>query len=276
MIGKGVRMASKQLSRLGRLARHASVALALSASGALAQSDTSQDVKLGVADLGVVVAAYVDGAVELRQFILACAPADAVHWREGAELILATMRRAGLPGDQVASLEARLASGADGAAAYDCQGDVAKARLAYDPPADWVEFHKASLAHIGVEIVMSDNQPDARLDAIRAAVAGHIPEQSRMLNCMALVETRMFPIAYADWQGLVDGAAGAIAAAGYDAETVASVVDPARSANLMKPVTDRQAAIADCIGETGWMTRFATFNWYVLKGDVEKAIGTSP
>jgi hypothetical protein len=44
----------------------------------------------------------------------------------------------------------------------------------------------------------------------------------------------------------------------------------------MKFVTDRQAAIAGCIGETGWMTRYATFNWYLLKGDVEKAIGTKP
>ena len=70
-----------------------------------------------------------------------------------------------------------------------------------------------------------------------------------MLRCMALIQPRWFPMAYADWEGLVDKAATALREAGYSAETVASIVDPARSGRLLTAVTDRQADIADCAGE---------------------------
>ena len=97
-----------------------------------------------------------------------------------------------------------------------------------------------------------------------------------MLRCMALVQPRWFPMAYADWEGLVDKAAAALREAGYSAETVASIVDPARSGRLLTAVTDRQADIADCAGETAWMTRYATFAWYSLAGEVDDSACGQP
>ena len=83
-------------------------------------------------------------------------------------------------------------------------------------------------------------------------------------------------MAYADWEGLVDKAATALREAGYSAETVASIVDPARSGRLLTAVTDRQADIADCAGEEAWTTRYATFAWYSLAGEVETALAAKP
>ena len=122
---------------------------------------------------------------------------------------------------------------------------------------------------------MPGPQSDARLDAVRAVFARHVPEPKRMLNCLALVEPRWFPTAYADWQGMVELAASKIGAAGYDAATVSAVVDQARPADLMQAVDNRQAAIADCVANTDWMQRYASLSWY-LTGDIDRALETAP
>ena len=103
-----------------------------------------------------------------------------------------------------------------------------------------------------------------RLDKVRTVLANHLPQQARMLTCMALVQPRWFPMAYADWEAVVGKAASALREAGYSAATVASIVDPARSGRLLIAVADRQADIDDCVGETAWMTRYSTFAWYSL------------
>jgi hypothetical protein len=243
---------------------------------AFAQSDSTSDTRLGLADLQVVLSAYVDGATELRQFLLACAHAEPAHWQEGAAMLVATARQAGLTESDVAGFERKLGSGKVGAADYDCAGDIARLRLGETRAADWLEYHKAAIAHIGIEIVMPGVGDDARLKALRAVFARHIPGQSRLLNCMALTEPQFFPTAYADWEGLLGKAAAKIAAVGYDAATVAAIVEPARSANLMTAPADRQAALADCFRSQDWMRRYNMMDWYLIVSDVDTALETSP
>jgi hypothetical protein len=232
--------------------------------------------KLGKNNLSIVIGAYVDSVAELRQLLLACAKTEPAHWDEASAVLAATLRTKGFDESETAALTARLAVGTQGSAPYECSSELVVTRLSIDTPSDWIEFHKAALASIGVEIATPDPRADARLDAVRMVFAGHLPEQARMLRCMALVQAQGFPMAYTDWEGLVDKAAAALREAGYSAETVASIVDPARSGRLLTAVRDRQVEIADCLGETNWMTRYATFTGYTFAGEVEKALAANP
>jgi hypothetical protein len=227
-------------------------------------------------DLSIVIGAYVDSVVELRQLLLACARTEPLHWDEASAALAATLRATGFDESEAAALTARLAVGKQGSASYDCGSELVATRLSMEPSSDWVELHKAALADIGIAIVIPGPSVDPRLDAVHAVFARHLPEQARMLRCMALVQTRWFPLAYADWEAVVDKAEAALHAAGYSAEIVASIVDPARSGRLLIAVADRQADIADCIGETNWMTRYSTFTWYSLAGEVDAALAASP
>ena len=232
--------------------------------------------KLDIEDLSIVIGAYVDSVVELRQLLLACAQTEPTHWDEASAVLVATLRAAGFEESEAAALTARLAVGKQGSASYECGSELVAMRLSMAPPSDWVDMHKAAMTDIGIAIVTPDPPADARLESVRRVFAGHLQEQARMLRCMALIQPRWFPMAYADWEGLVDKAATALREAGYSAETVASIVDPARSGRLLTAVTDRQADIADCAGETAWMTRYATFAWYSLAGEVEAALAAKP
>ena len=123
--------------------------------------------KLDSSDLSIVIGAYVDSVVELRQLLLACAQTEPLHWDEASALLGATLRAAGFGESETAALTARLAVGRQGSAPYECGSELVATRLSMDPPSDWVELHKAALADIGIAIVTPDPPADARLEAVR-------------------------------------------------------------------------------------------------------------
>jgi hypothetical protein len=218
------------------------------------------------------MSAYVDSVVELRQFLVACSK-DPADWEKGSELLVGSLEAAGLAPAGASDLTARLAASGSSSANYDCNGAVAAARLAIPQPKDWPTFHSGMLERVGIKPVAPDAPEDPRLAAVRDVFAKYIPQQTTALNCTALIQVEWFPQTYADWDGIVAGAAAAIAAAGFDAETVEALAGPARAARLMQPVQDRQAAITACVGDTRWMNWLGSFAVYSLLSDVEKALG---
>lgn len=224
-------------------------------------------------DFPAVMTAYVDGVVELRQFIIACGPGDPPRWDEGAEMLIASLTNFGFLAASSAEFRARLAGSSADAVRYDCAGEVAKLRAEIQFAPDWVAYHSEMLKRLGIAIVTPPANDDPRLAALHEVIARHVGPQARLLNCMALTMPDFFTTGYGDWNTLVDQSADIIRTAGYDAATAAEAVGPARPARLMRPVTDRQAAIADCMTETDWMTRSSTFQIFALTGDVREALG---
>jgi hypothetical protein len=254
--------------------------LALAGAGLLAGLVTaaaqSQPPAIKPAEIGTVMSAYVDGVVEVRQFWTACAN-DPADWDKGVGILVASLKAAGLDAGSARDLQTRLAASGTGAAKYDCTGAVAAARLEVPSPKDWPSYHSGVLERVGIKVVVPVSPEDPRLAKVRAVVADYVPQQKAALNCTALVHLEWFPQTYADWKGLVDQAEAAIAAAGFDAEIVQSLVGPARAGELMEaiPVADRQDAITACIGDTKWMNWLGALSWYSFAGDIEKALGAA-
>ena len=98
-----------------------------------------------------------------------------------------------------------------------------------------------------------------------------------MLRCMALVQPRWFPMATPTGKAVLDKAAAALRERRLFRGIVASIVDPARSgaiADCRRPTARPKSPIA--LGETAWMTRYSTFAWYSLAGEVERRLRASP
>jgi len=240
--------------------------------GSAIASAQHQPPAIKTAELGTVMSAYVDAVVEVRQFWTACA-SDPADWDKGAAILIASLQAAGLDADSVRDLQARLAASDTGAARYDCTGAVATARLEVTRPNDWPSYHTGVLDRVGIKVVVPDAPEDPRLAALRGIFAEYIPQQKFALNCTALIHVELFPQTYADWESVVDKAETSIANAGFDAETVGSLVGPARAAALMEQITERQDAITGCVGDTKWMNWLGSFAPYSLPSDVEKALG---
>ena len=119
--------------------------------------------KLDIKDLSIVIGAYVNSVVELRQLLLACAQTEPTHWDEASAVLVATLRAAGLEESEATALTARLAVGKQGSASYECGSELVAMRLSMAPPSDWVDMHKAAMTDIGIAIVTPDPPADARL-----------------------------------------------------------------------------------------------------------------
>lgn len=228
----------------------------------------AQEQKLGGDDLSTVMSAYVDSVAELRQFRSACGQ-DATGWSEASAMLAASLRAAGnVEEAAVIDVERRLAA-EEPPAAYDCGSEASDIRLATVQPGTWSDLHQAVLSNLGVAVATAGAAADERLEAIRAVFAREIPAQERMLNCMALVEPRWFPVNYADWNGLLGELAADFENAGYTAALAEQIIAPARAGTLLKPVTGgRQAAIGECLANQDWVARYATFQWYGIGGEV--------
>lgn len=227
---------------------------------------------LPAADLARVMAAYAETTVELRDLYAACAPTPPAGWEEGAALLVESLRAAGLGEAALAAISARLAAAVrtDGVAC-----DAPEHQLRAQPDgADWPAFHRAALEAAGVAVVVPA-AGDERLAAARAAVDAALPLQAHMLQCLSLFDPRNFVAAYAEWDRLIERAAGAFAGAGYPVHVYAPILEPAAAGRLFAPPADRAAATAACAADQAWYDRFATFAWYTIAGDVEAALGSA-
>jgi hypothetical protein len=228
--------------------------------------------RLSVAELTVTMTLYAQGVAEYRQFLAACGAVQADDWDEAAATLLASLRGAGLPESDATRLAALLAAADAGATSYDCGTEVSKLRLEFPPPSAWKDAHAAMLQGLEIAVVAPPSSGDARLETVREIVAADSRAQARMLGCMALVQPQYFPAAYADWYGLLTKTLQHILDAGYDTPVARGITDPARPGDLLAPVADRQAGVADCLSNQDWMQRWALFEAYALAERVREEL----
>lgn len=254
-----------------RLLNASLIALVVSAGASIGPA-AAQQPGFSAVDLPIVMAAYVEAAIDLRAAYETCMPADKrpAEWAQGAALLIASLKAAGLSAGAASALDARLS-----APVVPFAGNCADERLMLFPgvPADtsWTDYHREVLGRNGIRIV-EPGARDARLDAVRAVVAAALPEQQRMLVCLSLFDPQNFLAAFSEWNGLVAKAAQGFVDAGFGPEDYAPLLDGALSRVLFAPPSDRAATAADCIADQDWMNRLATFAWYSFASDVEAAL----
>ncbi|KGF67205.1 hypothetical protein LL06_23640 [Hoeflea sp. BAL378] len=254
-----------------RLLKSSLVAVAVSA-GASTVPAAAQQPGFSAADLPVVMTAYVEAVIDMRAAYETCAPADKrpADWEQGADLLVESLKAAGLTTGVTSALGARLAAPVVPFAG-DCAGEQALLFSGVPAGYGWADYHREVLDRNGIRIV-EPGASDARLEAVRAVVAEALPRQRRMLVCLSLFEPQNFLAAFSDWNGLVAKAAQAFADAGLGPEAYGPILDGALSRAVFAPAPDRAAASADCMANQDWMNRFSTFAWYSFASDIEAAL----
>lgn len=239
----------------------------LSATGAIAQQPG-----FSFTELPIVMTAYVEAAIDMRAAYETCAPADKRpgEWEAGADLLVGSLKGAGLSESVAAALDARLSAPVVPFAG-DCAGEQVMLYSGVPAGESWADYHRKVLGLNGIKIVEPAVR-DARLDAVRAVVEETLPKQKRMLVCISLFDPQNFLASYNDWNELVARAAQALIAEGFGADDYGSFLDGAQSRLLYELPADRVAAAADCMADQEWLDRFSTFAWYTFASDVEAAL----
>lgn len=247
------------------------VAVVVSAGASIGPA-AAQQPGFSAVDLPIVMAAYVEAAIDMRAVYETCTPTDKrpAQWEQGAALLVASLKAAGLSTAAASALDARLS-----AQMVPFAGDCADERLmlfsGVPAGASWPDYHREVLSRNRISIV-EPGANDSRLAAVRAVVADALPKQQRMLVCLSLFDPQNFLAAFSDWNGLVAKSAQVFIDAGLGREDYAPILDGALSRVIFVPASDRAATAADCIADQDWANRFATFAWYRFASDVEAAL----
>lgn len=253
-----------------RMERRMAVAALVATGWAWLPAPAAADSPLAGGDLALVMTAYVEGAVELRDLYATCASNPPAGWEEGAAILVESLRAAGLDASSVAAIGARLASAPDGKP-VDCEAPEHALRAGSLTGTDWPAYHRAALEAAGIPVVRP-TVGDERLVAAGAVVEEALPLQARMFECLSLFDPRGFVLLYVDWDRRVGEVAGRFADAGYAANAYEPILAPAAARNLFRAPADRAAAAASCAADQGWFERYATMSWYTLASDVEAAL----
>ncbi len=241
------------------------------------QSAYAQQPGFSFIDLPIAMTAYVEAAIDMRAAYETCAPAEKRpgEWKAGSDLLIASLKGAGLDAAVAAALDVRLSAPVVPFAG-DCAGEQIMLYSGVPAGGSWPDYHRDVLGKNGIKIV-EPGVNDARLEAVRAVVEDTLPKQKRMLVCISLFDPQNFLAAYTDWNKLVAKAAQALIAEGIGQDTYGAFLDGAQSRLLYAIPADRKAAAGDCMANQDWMDRFATFAWYTFASDVEAALkGTKP
>lgn len=233
---------------------------------------SAQQPGFSVENLPLVMTAYVEAVVDMRAAYETCATADKrpAEWEQGSELLVESLKGAGLSASIAAGLEARLAAPLVRFAG-DCAGEQVMLYSGVPAGVSWPDYHRDVLGRNGIRIV-EPAVNDVRLGAVKAIVEEALPKQKRMLVCLSLFDPQNFLATFSEWNGLVGKSAQAFIDAGFTQDAYAPILDGALAGVLFVPPADRQAAAADCMANKDWMDRLSTFAWYGLATDVEAAL----
>lgn len=250
---------------------HAVVSACLAAVSA-GQPAAAQQRGFSATDLPIVMTAYVDTVIDMRAAYETCAAADKrpAEWERGAELLIESLKGAGLNAGLATVLEARLAAPMIKTTA-DCASEHVMMYSGVPAGGNWADYHREVLGRNGIAIV-EPRVNDARLMAAQTVVADALPKQKRMLVCISLFDPQGFLASFTDWNGLVAKSAQTFIDAGFGPKDYRPMLDGALSRSLYESPVDRAAASADCMANQDWLDRYSTFAWYTFASDIEAAL----
>ena len=112
----------------------------------------------------------------------------------------------------------------------------------------------------------------ARIEAVRAVVARHAPEQGRMLRCLSVTNDKWHRTGLEDWEEQLGKAAEIIAKAGIAASDSQALLAPVSVQALVSHTGSPAELLISCKADTGWERRWELFTSYTFSGDLREVL----
>jgi len=223
---------------------------------------------------------YVDALASGHAGALACAgvwpasKADEAGWQQAGAILVATLWANDFPIDFVRTAAQRLEA-PPAATKPDCaHPDPAFAgELGWPSQVGWVEVVEQGLKGMDLKVVSSPVAP-ATWTSIKGMVAKVLPQQERLLDCVAVMYPETLPQTVHDWDAMIGKARAALLAAGLPRDEVNATMSNAEANQLWhRAAANAEAELRDsCRQDKAVAASLANFGLLGLGSEINKLL----
>ncbi len=221
---------------------------------------------------------YVDTIVAAHNGALACAkpdsPARDEHaWDAGRATFIATLWANGFPADFVESADKRLAAPP---ATVSCDSPNS---FTFGGPDNegWQKTFDHPLSALELDVVAQPVTPEAWA-AIKSAIAEELPQQARLLECIAVVYPDVMPAMVHDWDEMIVKIGGKLVGAGLPRDEITTALGSAEANSLWHRADPDKAGdlAAACQADQAWQQAFGNFTFLGLGSRIDALLPQPP
>ncbi|MDR3475967.1 MAG: hypothetical protein P4M09_30350 [Devosia sp.] len=200
--------------------------------------------------------------------------ADEAGWGQAKAIFIASLWANDFPIDFVRTVTQRL-DAAPPPTKPDCvHPDPALAgEFGWPSEVGWVAVVEAGLKGMDLSVV-ADPVPPATWATIKGMIAKVLPDETRLLDCVAVSYPETLPAMVHDWDAMIVKIGGSLVAAGLPRDEVNATLSGAEANRLWhRAATDTEAELRDsCSKDPIWQKRLNTMDFLGLEGEVEKLL----
>lgn len=222
---------------------------------------------------------YVDALAAGHAAALACggvqpaSKADEAGWTKAKAIFIASLWANGFPIDFVRTATQRL--DAQPASKPNCaHPDPALAgELGWPSQAGWVEVIEYAFKGMDLPVV-ADPVPPATWTTIKGMIAKVLPDEKRLLDCVAVRYPETLPAMVHDWDAMIVKIGGSLVAVGLPRDEVSATLSSAEANQLWhRAPTDAEAELRDsCAKDQAVEANLANFGFGGLGAAIDKLL----
>jgi hypothetical protein len=195
-------------------------------------------------------------------------------WQRAKSILVASLWGNGFPIDFVRGATTRL-DAPPPAAKPDCaHPDPALAgQLGWPSSAGWVEVIEGALKGMDLTVIDQPVAPDTWTN-IKGMIAKVLPEEKRLLDCVAVMYPETLPQTVHDWDQMIGGMGASLLRAGLPRDEVSATLSGAEANQLWHrvPVAGEAELRDSCRSDKAFEASLANFGFGGLKSAVEKLL----
>ena len=199
------------------------------------------------------------------------------EWTKAKAIFIATLWANDFPIDFVRTATQRL--DAAPAAKPDCTrvDSALAAELGMPSAVGWLEVIQDALKGMNLTVI-TDPIPPATWMTIKDTIAKALPDERRLLDCMAVRYHLTLPAMVHDWDAMIIKIGGSLAGAGLPRDEVGATLDSAEANQLWhRAAPDIEAELRDsCIKDQAVTANLANFGFRGLGAAIDKLLPAGP
>ena len=227
---------------------------------------------------------YVDALAAGHAGTVACAAvwpaskATEAEWAKAKAILIASLWANGFPIDFVRTANQRL-DAPPPAAKPDCaHPDPAFAgELGWPSQSGWVEVIQQALKGMNMTVITDPVLP-ATWTTIKGMIAEVLPQERRLLDCVAVMYPETLPQMVHDWDAMIVKIDGSLVAVGLPRDDVGATLSGADANQLWhRAPTDAEAELRDsCVKDQAMQASLANFGFGGLGAAIDKLLPAGP